>query len=174
MDYTAVGDTTNLAARLQAAGGAGPDRHRRGYPQAGGGYFVTRPLGALAIKGKAEPVNAWEVVRLAWPAPGSRWARNGGSRRLWAGSASWHLLLECFGQARAGHGQVVFVMGEAGIGKSRLLLEFRRRLGDEVTWLKGACMSFGEEMAYHPLIDFLKHNFQDRGGGRRGDDHRQD
>jgi tetratricopeptide (TPR) repeat protein len=52
-------------------------------------------------------------------------------------------------------------MGEAGIGKSRLLLEFQRRLADEpVTWLTGRCISYGKEMAYLPIIDLLKHNFQ--------------
>jgi len=52
-------------------------------------------------------------------------------------------------------------MGEAGIGKSRLLLEFQRRLVDEpVTWLTGRCVSYGKEMAYLPIIDLLKHNFQ--------------
>jgi predicted ATPase len=52
-------------------------------------------------------------------------------------------------------------MGEAGIGKSRLLLEFQRRLADEpVTWLTGRCISYGKEMAYLPIIDLVKHNFQ--------------
>src|SRR5437762_795113 len=71
------------------------------------------------------------------------------------------LLQERWAEARAGKGQVMFLMGEAGIGKSRLLLEFQRRLeGELVTWLTGRCISYGKEMAYLPLIDLLKHNFQ--------------
>jgi tetratricopeptide (TPR) repeat protein len=70
------------------------------------------------------------------------------------------LLFECFEQAKAGHGQVVFIAGEPGIGKSRLLLEFHRRLGDEATWIEGRSMSFGRSMAFHPLIDLLRRNFR--------------
>jgi predicted ATPase len=68
---------------------------------------------------------------------------------------------ECFAQAQAGHGQVVFLVGEPGIGKSRLLLEFRQRLGDaEATWLEGHAMSFGQSIVFYPLIDLLKRNFR--------------
>ena len=71
------------------------------------------------------------------------------------------LLQERWAEARAGRGQVILLMGEAGIGKSRLLLEFRHRLADEpVSWLTGRCISYGKEMAYLPIIDLLKHNFQ--------------
>jgi predicted ATPase len=70
------------------------------------------------------------------------------------------LLYECFEKAKAGHGQVVFITGEPGMGKSRLLLEFRRRLGDEATWIEGRSMSFGRSMAFHPLIDLLRRNFR--------------
>lgn len=70
------------------------------------------------------------------------------------------LLHDAFERARAGHGQIVFVAGEPGIGKSRLLLEFRRRLGGEGTWVEGHCMSFGRSIAFHPLIDLLKRTFR--------------
>jgi tetratricopeptide (TPR) repeat protein len=78
------------------------------------------------------------------------------------------LLLECFEKSRAGYGQVVFIVGEPGIGKSRLLLEFRRRLGDEATWLEGRAMSFGRSMAFHPLIDMLRRNFRIEEGDAEG------
>jgi tetratricopeptide (TPR) repeat protein len=55
---------------------------------------------------------------------------------------------------------VVFVVGEPGIGKSRLLYEFRRQLAAEATWLEGRCLSFGRAMAFHPLIDLLKRTFR--------------
>jgi tetratricopeptide (TPR) repeat protein len=71
------------------------------------------------------------------------------------------LLQERWAESKAGRGQVVCLMGEAGIGKSRLLWELQRRLADEpVTWLTGRCISYGPEMAYLPIIDLLKHNFQ--------------
>src|SRR5262244_3781362 len=161
MDYTAVGDTTNLAARMLNLAEPGQiviaeDTHR-----AVSGYFVTQPLGAQAIKGKAEPINAYEVVR----ARGLRTRLEVGAERgltpFVGREPELTLLQERWAEARAGRGQVVFLMGEAGIGKSRLLLEFQRRLADEpVTWLTGRCISYGKEMAYLPIIDLLKHNFQ--------------
>jgi tetratricopeptide (TPR) repeat protein len=63
-----------------------------------------------------------------------------------------------FSHARAGRGQIAFVVGEAGIGKSRLIYEFRHRLGDEaLTWLQGRCISFGRGIPFLPVIDVLKH-----------------
>src|SRR5262249_31025233 len=69
------------------------------------------------------------------------------------------LLHECFAQAQAGHGQVVFLVGEAGIGKFRLLLEFRQRLGTEATWLVRHAMSLGRAFPFHPVNDLLRRNF---------------
>jgi class 3 adenylate cyclase/tetratricopeptide (TPR) repeat protein len=161
MDYTAVGDTTNLAARMLNL--AEPDQivmaedtHR-----AVSGYFVTRLLGARAIKGKAEPVKAYEVVRARGPRTRLEVGAERGLTPFVGREPELTLLQECWTEARAGRGQVVFLMGEAGIGKSRLLLEFQRHLADEpVTWLTGRCISYGKEMAYLPIIDLLKHNFQ--------------
>src|SRR5438445_7842255 len=161
MDYTAVGDTTNLAARMVNLAEPGQVGIAEDTHKAVSGYFVTRPLGTQAIKGKAEPVNAYEVVR----ARGLRTRLEVGAERgLTPFVGREHeltLLQERWTEARAGKGQVILLMGEAGIGKSRLLLEFQRRLADEpVTWLTGRCISYGKEMAYLPIIDLLKHNFQ--------------
>src|SRR2546428_457566 len=69
------------------------------------------------------------------------------------------LLLDAFDRARSDLGQVTFVVGDAGIGKSRLLLELRRRVGDEAAWQEGHCLSFGRAMAFHPLVDLLRRRF---------------
>jgi class 3 adenylate cyclase/tetratricopeptide (TPR) repeat protein len=161
MDYTAVGDTTNLAARMLNLAAPGQvviaeDTHR-----IVSGYFVTQSLGAQVIKGKAEPINAYEVMR----ARGLRTRLEVGAERgltpFVGRESELTLLRERWAEVKAGRGQVVCLMGEAGIGKSRLLLEFQRRLADEpVTWLTGRCISYGKEMAYLPIIDLLKHNFQ--------------
>ena len=66
------------------------------------------------------------------------------------------LLRECFQLAQAGQGQVVMIVGEPGIGKSRLLHEFRRRLGRTATWVEGQALSFGRAMPFHPVIDMLR------------------
>ena len=78
------------------------------------------------------------------------------------------LLHECFARAQDGHGQVVFLVGEAGLGKSRLLLEFRQQLGTEATWLEGHAMSFGRSFAFHPMIDLLRRNFRIEEGDAEG------
>lgn len=160
MDYTAVGDTTNVAARLQQVADPGRIVISEGTHRLVGGYFHTRPLGELALKGKVEPVRAWEVIsarvartRLEVEAERGLTPFAGREREL-------RLLFECFEKARAGHGRIVFLVGEPGIGKSRLLTEFRQRLGDEVTWLEGRSVSFGQSIPFHPLIDLLRRNFR--------------
>jgi class 3 adenylate cyclase/tetratricopeptide (TPR) repeat protein len=160
MDYTAVGDTTNVAARLQQAADRGRVLVSEATYRLVEGYFHTRPLGHMALKGKAEPVRAWEVVsaraartRLDVEAERGLTPYVGRAREL-------RLLQECFERTRSGQGQVAFVVGEPGIGKSRLLYEFRRWLGDQATWLEGRCISFGRSIALHPVIDMMKRNFR--------------
>jgi class 3 adenylate cyclase/tetratricopeptide (TPR) repeat protein len=160
MDYTAVGDTTNVAARLQQAAAPGRVVISETTHRLVDGYFHTRSLGEVSLKGKAEPVRAWEVIservartRLQVEAERGLTPFVGREREL-------RLLAECFEKAQAGHGQTVFLVGEPGIGKSRVLLEFRQRLGEEATWLEGQCLPFGGAIAFHPLIDLLKRNFR--------------
>jgi class 3 adenylate cyclase/tetratricopeptide (TPR) repeat protein len=166
MDYTAVGDTTNVAARLQQAADPGRVVISATTHRLIDGYFYTRPLAALSLKGKAEPVMAWELIstragrtRLEVEAERGLTAFVGRAREL-------ALLRDAFERARTGQGQIVFVAGEPGIGKSRLLLEFRRQLGADATWLEGHCMSFGRSIAFHPLIDLLKRSFHIEEGDR--------
>jgi len=142
MDYTAVGDTTNVAARLQQASEPGHVTISEATRRLVHGYVETRALGRLHLKGKAEPIEAWEVV-------GAREARTrlevGAERGLtpFVGrDRELGALLDLFGRAREGHGQVALLLGEAGIGKSRLLLELRRRLADTADWHEGHCLSF--------------------------------
>jgi class 3 adenylate cyclase/tetratricopeptide (TPR) repeat protein len=160
MDYTALGDTTNISARLQQAADRGRIVVSEATHRLVAGYFFTRPLGALTLKGKAEPLPAWEVIaartartRLDVVAERGLTPYVGREREL-------RVLFDCFEKAKAGRGQVVFIVGEPGIGKSRLLHEFRRRLGDEATWLEGHCISFGQSIALHPIIDMMKRSFR--------------
>jgi class 3 adenylate cyclase/tetratricopeptide (TPR) repeat protein len=156
MDYTAVGDTTNVAARLQQLAGRGGIVVSEATNRLVEGYFQTRFLGERALKGKAEPVGAWEVLsareartRLEVTAERGLTPYVGRERELGT-------LTDLFDKVRAGSGQVVFLVGEAGIGKSRLLHELRQRLGGEANWLEGHCVSFGRSIAFHPVIDLLK------------------
>jgi class 3 adenylate cyclase/tetratricopeptide (TPR) repeat protein len=168
MDYTAVGDTTNVAARLQQAAVPGQLRISETTHRLVAGYCTTQPLGALALKGKAEPVPAWEVLAVDETRTRLEVAAERGLTPFTGRERELRLLHEGFARAQDGHGQVVFLVGEAGLGKSRLLLEFRQRLGTDATWLEGHAMSFGRSFAFHPVIDLLRRNFHIEEGDAEG------
>ena len=83
-----------------------------------------------------------------------------GRTRFVGREAELRLLAERFALAEAGRGQVVVVVGEPGIGKSRLIQEFRRRLGRRATWVEGHALAFGRSMPFHPVIDMLRRVFR--------------
>jgi class 3 adenylate cyclase/tetratricopeptide (TPR) repeat protein len=160
MDYTAVGDTTNVAARLLQAAERGRILLSEATHRLTAGYFHTRPLGDLHVKGKAEPIQGFELIAARSPRTRLDVSAERGLTPYVGRERELQTLLQCFERAKVGHGQVVFIVGEAGIGKSRLLHEFRRRLGDEATWVEGRCMSFGRSMPFHAIIDMVKRTFR--------------
>src|SRR2546425_839999 len=129
MDYTAVGDTTNVAARLQQSAEPGSIVISAGTHRVVNAYFHVRPLGELLLKGKPEPVRAWEVISARLPRTRLEVEAERGLTPLVGRDRELQHLFECFGKVMASQAQVVFISGEPGIGKSRLLLEFRRRIG---------------------------------------------
>jgi class 3 adenylate cyclase/tetratricopeptide (TPR) repeat protein len=161
MDYTAVGDTTNLAARMQQMARPGSVLVSEATHRAVGGFFETLDLGEMPVKGHT-PVRAFEVLRPRGRRMRFDVAVERGLTPLVGRERELGLLLDRFREAKAGRGQVVFITGEAGMGKSRLVLECRRALaaaGDTVTWLEGRCISFGESIPFLPIIDQLRENF---------------
>ena len=161
MDYLAIGDTVNLAARMQSLAEPGSvvvSEHTHRLIE---GYFVTRDLGEQEVKGKKQPVRIYEVLRpVRWRSRVDVYADRGlapfvGRRH------ELEALLERAATARDGQGQVAFIRGEAGIGKSRLLYELRRRLeGENMTWLVGRCISYGGNIPYLPIVDLVKDAFE--------------
>jgi class 3 adenylate cyclase/tetratricopeptide (TPR) repeat protein len=160
MDYTAVGDTTNLAARLQQLAEAGQIVTSDSTRQAVEGYCKLNFLGDFSLKGMREPVPAWEVVADRGVRTRLEIATETGLTAFVGRERELMILQQSYEKALAGQGQMVFIIGEPGIGKSRLLLEFHRRLDTEATWCEGHSLSFGWSIAYHPLIDLLKRNFR--------------
>jgi class 3 adenylate cyclase/tetratricopeptide (TPR) repeat protein len=162
MDYTAVGDTTHLAARLQQMAQSGSVVISAATHQQIAGFFETRDLGEVPVKGRA-PARAFEVLRPRGRRTRFDVAVERGLTPLVGRERELATLRERFSEVKAGRGQVVGIAGEAGMGKSRLVLEFRRALaqaGEEVTWLEGHGISFGQTSPFLPFIEQLRDNFQ--------------
>lgn len=155
----AVGETPNLAARTQAL--AEPDQvvvaastHRL----AGAG-FAYEDLGEQVLKGIVDPVRCWRVAGVSRTKGGEAVPAVEGITPFVGREGEISSLEDRLSDVEAGHGQVVVLTGDPGVGKSRLLAEFRSRLSGRATWVEGRCISFGQSMAFHPLVDLLRRNF---------------
>ncbi len=160
VQFTAVGDTINMAARMEQLAEPGTTYVTEETFKPTEGFFRFEALGERRVKGKKKPVKIYRVL-----APSTRRTRfdvsaERGLTYFIGRQRELDLLLESFEQAKAGHGQAVSVIGEAGVGKSRLLYEFRKAVANEnILFLEGRCLSYCRESAYHPIVDMLKSNF---------------
>ncbi|MFV1979485.1 MAG: AAA family ATPase, partial [Myxococcota bacterium] len=157
MDYTAVGDTTNLAARLEqlaAPGGVVVSESTRRLSE---GYFDFRALEPTTVKGKGTAIRAFEVLAKRTASGRIDVLTESGLTPFVGRDAESDALLAAFESARAGRGQLAFLVGEAGLGKSRLLYEFRRRLADVPHgWFEGRCASFAQTTPFYAVIDGIR------------------
>src|SRR5437868_8155171 len=159
MDYTAIGDTANIAARIQQAAAPATILLSDATYALAQSYARVEPLGPLVLKGKAEPITAYRLLDVSQARAALR-PSTAARRTTFVDRHSDMALLDNFlRQAEGGCGQAVGIVGEPGIGKSRLLAEFRRQLsGDRVTWTEGRCVSYGTAMPYLLMIDLLRSN----------------
>jgi class 3 adenylate cyclase/tetratricopeptide (TPR) repeat protein len=170
MDYSAIGQTTHLAARMEQLAPPGSIRLTADTLRLAEGWVQVTPLGPVPVKGLPDPVEVCELVgagpsRTRWQAFAARGLTPFVGRQ--AELAALHQALE---QAGAGHGQVVAVIGEPGVGKTRLFHEFTHASRPQ-GWLllESSSASYGKATPYLPVIDLLKDYFQleDRDAGRR-------
>ncbi|MBI4610429.1 MAG: AAA family ATPase [Candidatus Rokubacteria bacterium] len=156
MDYTAVGDTTNLAFRLLGLAQPGQiviSGHTQHLTE---GFFTFEDLGEFSVKGKAEPVRAYAVKSEIQGRTRLEVSRERGLTPLVGREAEVRQLAEGYGRAADGRGAIVLVRGDPGIGKSRLLYEFLRRLDrTRVRELEATCVSYGRSMPYRPILELL-------------------
>ena len=146
----ALGDTTNVAARMERAARPGTVVVGEETARRLAHRFDFEPLGELAVKGRAEPVRASMLTGSRAP------LRTVRSRPLVGRPDEVERLAETAAGLRAGRGQALLIVGEPGIGKTRLLGELRSLLADEVTWLEGHCLSYGGLSSW-PFIEALRH-----------------
>ena len=165
VEFKAVGDTVNLASRMEGLAEPSTTYVTEDTFKLTEGIFRFEALGEKEVKGKKEPVKVYRVI-----APSSRRTRfdvsaERGLTPFLGRKRELELLLDGFERAKNGSGQAFSIMAEAGVGKSRLLYEFRKAVANEdATFLEGKCLSYSRNMAYHPVIDILKSNFDVREG----------
>jgi class 3 adenylate cyclase/tetratricopeptide (TPR) repeat protein len=157
MDYTAVGDTTNLAARLLGVAQPGQIVVSKGTRRPTDGYFTFEDLGEFSLKGKSEPVRAYAVISEIRGRTRLEVSRERGLTPLVGRERELTRLVDIFGHAQTGEGAVVLLVGEPGIGKSRVLYEFLRRIeGSGPLELETTCVSHGRAMPFHPILAVIR------------------
>ena len=155
-EQSVVGETPNLAARLQALAEPAAVVIAAGTRRLVGDLFEYRDLGAVEVKGLAAPVPAWRVLGLSVVASRFEALRGWALSPMIGRDEEIDLLLRRWARAKAGDGQVVLVSGEPGIGKSRLAAALAERLSDSPQLrLRYFCSPYHQDSALYPFIDQL-------------------
>jgi class 3 adenylate cyclase/tetratricopeptide (TPR) repeat protein len=160
VEFKAVGDTVNLASRMEGLADPGATYVTEETFKLTEGLFRFEALGEKEIKGKEEPIKVYRAI-----APSTRRTRfdvsaERGLTPFVGRERELELLLDGFTRAKEGRGQAFSIVSEAGVGKSRLLYEFRKAVSNEdVMFLEGKCLSYSRGVAHHLHIDSLKANF---------------
>ena len=157
MDYSAVGQTTHLAARLEQLATPGSTLLTAATLRLVEGLVQVNALGPVPVKGLTAPVEAFELVGVTALRRRLQAAAVRGLTRFVGRQPELEALHQALAQAAAGHGQVVALVGEAGVGKSRLAYEFVHAHATQ-GWrvLESASVSYGRATPYFPVIDLLK------------------
>lgn len=150
-----TGDALNVAARLSDLAQAreilvGPDTYKSSHS-----HFTFQPLTPTKVKGKSEPIPIYKVLSAKAPKTAVRLDRQVSSEMVGRDKELDRLEFQVM-KAIHGEGSVVNVIGEAGIGKSRLIAELKKRdVMKRVTLLEGRAISIGKNLSFHPIIDLL-------------------
>jgi class 3 adenylate cyclase/tetratricopeptide (TPR) repeat protein len=157
MDYTAVGETTHLAARMEQAARPGTVLIAPATLDLVEGFVAVKSLGPVPVKGRSEPVEVYELSGIGPARTRLQAAARRGLTRFVGRAAEIEVLRRSLEHAGARHGQAVAIVGEAGVGKSRLVWEFTRSHRTH-GWLvlESGSLSYGRATPYLPVIELLK------------------
>lgn len=160
MDYTANSNTVHLASRMQSVAEPGTIMITEAMQRSIAGQIQTELVGPIEVRGQRDPVTVYKITgrrRLR-----SRWGMRAeqGLTKLVGRHRELAVLHEHLTRAEAGRGQAIAIVGEPGLGKSRLVYEFHQSLGDgRVKWLEGQCLADGRAVPYGPILEVLRINF---------------
>ena len=160
MDYTAVGQTTHMAARMEQIAQPGTTLLTRETLQLVRGYVTVRSTGSMTVKGLPGPIEAYELIGPGPARSRLQAAAMRGLTRFVGREGELAILQTTAERAAGGHGQVVCIVGEPGVGKSRLVREF---LSEDLTapWrvIETASVSYGQATPYLPIVALLRDYF---------------
>jgi class 3 adenylate cyclase len=159
-DYVPVGHSTNLAARMEQLAAPGSILVTAYTHKLTDGYFEFKDLGKMQIKGVEEPLKVYEVLGAGPLRTRLQVSARRGLTRFVGRQSELEQLQHTLAQAKAGHGQIVGVMGEPGLGKSRLFYEFKLTSQSGCLLLEAYSVSHGKASPYLPVIELLKCYFQ--------------
>ncbi|AMR82014.1 adenylate/guanylate cyclase domain-containing protein [Cupriavidus nantongensis] len=155
-DYDPIGNSIHIASRMESIAMPGSivaSAHTYNLTE---GYFAFKPLGATPIKGLPEPIAVFEVLGLGPLRTRLQVSASRGLARFVGRARELKQLREARARAQAGHGQIVGVVGEPGVGKSRLCLEFKQLAPRHCLVLETFSVSHGKAYPYLPLIELLR------------------
>ena len=167
VDFKAVGDTVNLASRIENLAEPGTTYVTEATYRLTEGFFLFEALGEKNIKGLQASVPTYQVIGPSTKRTRFDVSANRGLTPFVGRERELELLLDSFERAKAGRGQAISIVAEAGVGKSRLLYEFRKAVTSEnAVFLEGRCLSYSRGVPFYPIIDIFKSNFDIRDDDR--------
>jgi len=157
VEFKAVGDTVNIASRMEGLAEPGTTYVTGDTFKLTEGLFRFEAMGEKHLKGKETPVKVYRVIAPSSLATRFDVSAERGLTPFVGRERELELMLDSFERAKAGRGQVFSIMAEAGVGKSRLLYEFRKTIANEdVTFFEGKCLSYARNVTHRLVIDILK------------------
>ncbi len=159
MEYLAIGDAVNLAARLQSLASPGKVVISENTYHVQSQYLECTDLGLVSVKGKSESVHVYQVDRLKAEPP-FRPAEGASSLPMVGREEELNRLQDLTAAVQAGVGRVAVITGEPGVGKSRLVIEWKAVMeGSEqepLRWVEGHSLSYGQSIAYHLVNELVR------------------